>query len=393
MFGKKNIITTIKASAPLSPDFGSEFIHTMKDDLNPSSSQMNSSVPAQEKKISSENNSAQSSSSPFLNQPGSSAQSTAKPFISRAETVSSEKKQSTEQSGSFTVPVNEKIVVPQKSTLLKKIVLAIILVLVAVVFSVGGYYFWKTKNDSVLTETPMPTEMPSETSDQIAEEAKQNQVVITPISEKYSYEKPNYLPINIELTSSDDIQRIVSSTAQELSAIQTKTPFEFIVTDSNNVPLAFPIFSLAANLNLSPELLVNLEEQFSFYIYNDAGNARTGIAIELKNKDQAWEEMIKDEPNLVGSLSFLFLSEPTLLNESSFMASSYNETPVRYLNLNSDKSISIDYTTYDNKLLIATSRDALRAIIDKIAAQKNSPTIPTETIPLSTPNETPLVSE
>ena len=143
------------------------------------------------------------------------------------------------------------------------------------------------------------------------------------------------------------------------------------MTDSNNTPIAFPIFSVASNLNLSSELLANLEESFSFFIHNEQGKTRTGIAIELKNKDNVLAEMLKQEPTLTENLSFLFLSKPVINEKIVFKSGEYNGVKVRFFNLAAnDDSTSIDYGVYDNKLIIATSKNTMWSIIDKIVAQK-----------------------
>ncbi|HBP00841.1 MAG TPA: hypothetical protein DD454_01305 [Candidatus Moranbacteria bacterium] len=247
----------------------------------------------------------------------------------------------------------------------------------------GGYYAWK--NNLFSTKGT-----PVDENEEIAPEnetipPEEEQITITPISEKYSSEKPNFLSINIETSSPEDIKRVISDTANELSGLQSKSPFEFIITDSNNNPIAFPIFSIASNLNLSSELLINLEEQFSFYIHNDQGGPRIVMAIEIKNGKEVSAEMLREEPTLLDTLSFLFLPEKPTTTKTTFQSSVYDGIDIRFVNFNADGSLSIDYTIYDNKLIIATSKSSMRSVIDKILQQKAafSNTTPTEEV--STP--------
>ena len=81
--------------------------------------------------------------------------------------------------------------------------------------------------------------------------------------------------------------------------------------------------------------------------------------------------MLNQESTLTENLSFLFLSKPIINEKIVFKSGEYNGVKVRFFNLAAnDDSTSIDYGIYDNKLIIATSKNAMWAIIDKIVAQK-----------------------
>ncbi|EKE15640.1 MAG: hypothetical protein ACD_11C00116G0027 [uncultured bacterium] len=347
--------------------FDPKYIHTMKDDLSPAANAMEKPVkPTSNSSFFSEKKEAKqespvASSSPFLS-------SSAPTNID----VSEQKPLATTQAPIPTIQKNTPPLETKKSSdaekkssfsLGKFLIIFISLLIISILF-LGGYYFWMIRE----TKTNQTTETPLENA---AQEPEQ-QITITPASEKYSFDKPNYLSINIETDDSEKIKSIVTETAKEIKETTTKTPFEFVITDSNNNPLAFPIFATASNLSLSSELISSLEEAFSFYIYNDEGNTRTGLVIEIKSESAMDEKLKASEVSLVNALSFLFLDKsPEIENAASvFNDSLFGEIPVRFINLDSQKSLSIDYAVFENKLIIGTSKNTMQAILNKLVQEK-----------------------
>lgn len=377
MFSPKNNNKPLTTNFSVDPNFGQDFIHTMKDEL---SSSLNNTPgepsflpknPSTQKIAS--NNSFEKSSSPFLDATEKAPTIQIKNEASLSDNDNEQKKTlgnpASNQTISFENPVKNDFFIENEenvstnNSIFKKILLILIIMLTVTLLVAGGYYFWKKNNSNKQLKENSSTQNTSVT------ESTEEQIVITPIAEKYSSEKPNFLSINIETTSSEQIKGLISATATETKNIQTKKPFEFVITDTNNVPISFQIFSIASSLNLSSELLANLNENFSFYIYNDpASGNRTGIAIEVKNKDLVLSEMLKEEPVILQKLSFLFLELPSPKEQLSFKSGEYSGAQIRYVNLDTENLTSIDYTIYNNKLILATSKEAMRSIIDKINA-------------------------
>jgi len=351
MFGKKNTSSSSENPPSIDQNFGQDFIHTMKDDIDSLSSSPKN-IPEQKNIDSSKENPSASpntkNSSPFLS--------------SSEETIA-------KKNGSEKDLVYSHIdYVPQRKSFLKKFFLFIVILFFVCAIGFGAYYFWKTNTYFNVNEESLPEE--EEFSSENNQTENETSVIITPAAEKYSYEKPNYLQINIETSSPEEIQRTISSVTTELKSIQNNLPFEFIITDSNNNPIAFPIFSLAAKLNFSPDLLITLEEGFSFYIHNNQERSSAGIAIELKNELRAKEEMLKEEPLLNNILSTLFFSGFPITDTTDFQSNDYNGTTVKFFNFTSDASVTIDYAFYENRLIIADSKNTMHAIIDKITIEK-----------------------
>lgn len=364
-----------------SSSFGQEFIHTMKDDLNPS---LKSVKPATETL----------GDSPFGVQPTKKseipASTPSNPFIEKntvpkkdgvleSQPSAAPSRENKNASENYNFSTKEKIYADngsphKKSSLSFGILIMTISLLVLLVLGGGAYYLWTTKTSpsTNISETDDFDTISEETPDE--NPADSELISISPISEKYSSEKPNYLSLDVETMTAEEIKVFFSETAKEVSTLQTKTPYEFIITDSNNNPLAFTIFTTLANINISPSILSGLNEKFSFFIHDDEGKNRTGIAIDIKNESTVLSELKNEETKtLIDSLSFLFLYEPYLSKKADFIPAVYNNVNSRYLNLDEGNTLSVDYGIYENRLIIGTSQNSFRAILDKILSEKKSP--------------------
>ena len=156
----------------------------------------------------------------------------------------------------------------------------------------------------------------------------------------------------------------------DLKITTATAPYEFIVVDNNNNPIAFPIFATAAKLNLSPDLLSSLGENFSLFIYNDNGNERLGFSADIAKAAIFNTEIQKQEKTLPNDISLLFLdSTPTIPTAALFKDGSYGSFKTRYLNLNDQQTLSVDYVITNNKFVLGTSKGTEHAMLDKISQQ------------------------
>jgi hypothetical protein len=300
-------------------------------------------------------------------EPGKSAPETPAPFAEsplQAENI-------------IEVPVPEKN--PNKVTY--KIILITIIVLVIAIAGLGVYYFWITRTPA---QQPI-VETPAETQNTTAEQQEEATVPV----KKYSADNPNYLSLDINNLFSEDIKKALVSVSNELqSEDMGQQPYEFIVTDANNNPIAFPIFALAAKLNLSSAVLNNLGEKFYLFFYNDGGNMRLAITTEATNKTVLSAELEKQEKTFIADASFLFLDAKPEITTGTFQSNT--EKPdilIRFINVNKQKNLSIDYAVFNNQFVIATSRNTMSAVLNKLTAEKNISTAPSTSGPEKTEGE------
>lgn len=240
-----------------------------------------------------------------------------------------------------------------KSLKWNKILILTLSVVVILVLAAGGYYFWTTRSSINPVVQPQPLE-PSE------------EPVINVPSERFSVENPNYLNIEVENVAADDIIQLLTQTILEVRESKIKVPIEFLIADDNNNPIAFSRFAYLFQLNLSSETLSSLEENFSLYLYNDNGNIRLGMAIDFKDKEKIEVGMAEEEKVLVENLFNLLLGASIEKEDSPFNNGEYKNYSIRYVNLDKQETFSIDYAFTGKQLVIGTSKNTIRAILDKI---------------------------
>lgn len=223
----------------------------------------------------------------------------------------------------------------------------------------GGYYFWTTR---ITTPSPMPDVQ----SDIIPES-----IIIEKETLKFSTENPNYLPIDTEKDTAKTVQQLILDTASEIKELKIDVPVEFIIIDKNNNPISLPIFTILSGLKLSP-VLDNLEDDFSLFIYSGAESPRIGLAANFKDKTKTALVMTAKEKTLVNDISFLFLSEVPQKTKGVFSVNGNKSFPIRYINIdaNAEGLLSVDYSLTDKQLIITTSKNAMWAILDKIAKKE-----------------------
>jgi hypothetical protein len=106
---------------------------------------------------------------------------------------------------------------------------------------------------------------------------------------------------------------------------------------------------------------------------------RVGLVINLKDQTTSTstnEQILKSlkdlEPLLPDELSSLLLTEkPVQPANQSFSQILYNNTSLRYLNLPTAE-LSIDYALFNKKLVIATSKKSMFAILDLLQKQEST---------------------
>lgn len=238
----------------------------------------------------------------------------------------------------------------------RNIILTLIVILTISIIGLSGYYFWLTRTPSA----PSPVVL-----EPVIETPIQDPVDIISPLEKYSAEKPNYLVINMENISAAEIKTALSSAANDLKDSSAQSIYEFMVVDSNNNPVTLPVFATAAELTLSQKIITALGNDFTLFVYNDNESIRLGFSTSIQNKDSLIKEMQLQENTLSRDVAFMFLDSVPEITTGAFKDGSYNNYKTRYFNMNTQATFSVDYAVTDSKLIIGTSKNTLRAVIDK----------------------------
>ena len=106
-----------------------------------------------------------------------------------------------------------------------KILHFILFLLILGLFLVGGYHFFVAKsfnledvfNYFILKSSREATMSPDDL----------DEILVTPLTEKYSQEEINYLLVNIETDGSEKIKNLINKTASEVNNIQSGNLFSY----------------------------------------------------------------------------------------------------------------------------------------------------------------------
>ncbi|MDD5083882.1 MAG: hypothetical protein PHT88_02995 [Candidatus Moranbacteria bacterium] len=241
---------------------------------------------------------------------------------------------------------------PQTSSSSKIIIPAIILV---VLVSIGGIYYFITTRET-------PTEAPSIEEQIVTKDshAIDEQEMLT----LFSTETPNYLPIDANNSTPQTLQTTLLQTAKQVAALNSATPIEFIITDTNNTPIPFASFAQLSGIQLSQATLAALSENFSLFIYTSDQTPRIGLSIEFRDKNAIQAAMKQDEATLVQGLSPLFLNDTPTKTTATFSNGIYKNISLRYNNIHPETGLSVDYATTTTYLIIGTSMKTHHALLD-----------------------------
>ncbi len=244
--------------------------------------------------------------------------------------------------------------------------ITISILIIAIIAAPIFYYFAKKNNseENISLEKNEPTDEPDE----------KEIVAITPVLEKYSIQQPNYFKIDMSNSNPEQIRTALKDLLLDIEKTTNTTLLEFIITDSNNNPISFPIFAIAANITFSNEIKANFEEDFSFFVFNDNGDMRLGLSLTPKNEPLALDQLHSQESSLLSNLVPLYLSGEAveIKSEDNFKSSHYKNHEIRYINISKEKNISLDYTSNKKNIILATSKETMRAIIDKISSNQST---------------------
>ena len=230
----------------------------------------------------------------------------------------------------------------------------------------GGYFFWRTRQFSDIT---LPSvSLPDISINPSAEDIQKNPEKEWPFSTK----NPNAFPVDVETESVSLLRERLMQHALTMKESGMSEPVAFSVVDKTNTPIAFFIFASIFNLGLSGDLLNSLENKFTLHLFLDAGNPRLVLSIPAKNTPEAKKYLAASEKTLAVSLKNILLAENVSVpSTASFESGMYRNIPIRYFNISSDASLSFDYAFIEDTLILGTSKDSARAILDTVLSSES----------------------
>lgn len=182
----------------------------------------------------------------------------------------------------------------------------------------------------------------------------------------FSVSGANYLPINTETSTSESIESEISAQEAKLQASGIEVPVKFLITDQNNIPIAFSRFAFLLGLPLESELVNLFEESFSLYLYNDGGTVRRALVLSVDTEQARFldEQLRSLENQLPSAMKQVFYpAEGFRLDNPVFATGNFNGKPVRYVNFDLDRNFSFDYLKTETLLIFGNSKNMVRAVL------------------------------
>lgn len=230
-----------------------------------------------------------------------------------------------------------------------------VVILFLILVGGGGVWYFMRSAPIVSEVTPeipaVPMISPTETP-----------VVLEP---PFSLEKPNYLSVDTETVTAESLAMLLKQSADRMAAAKMILPVEFLVTDKNNNPIAFSRFAYLIKLEVPSDLLATLEEPFSLFLFNENGRVSLGLSLSFRDEAVGGDLIRKKEASLPLFFRTLFFNGVTLPKQIVFRSSTYNTLPIRFVNIDVSRSLSLDYTFREKEWLLGASKETLRAIINK----------------------------
>ena len=235
----------------------------------------------------------------------------------------------------------------------RKWVIAGVIVLV-LASGAGGWYYLSVRTGS-------PTPPPASTIEAITPEVK---VVVT-AEPPYSLTMPNYLSIDTETVTTKNFRDTVKQAGDRMIAANMTAPVEFLLTDKNNNPIAFSRFAYLMTIGVKSEFLEQFDESFSLFLFPEGGKIRLGLGLVLTPTAAGDLFKVQKEGTVPFAFQTLLYDDAVTPKNVIFRSGTYQGTAVRYVNIDPTSNTSFDHALRGKKWFIGTSKDTLRAILDK----------------------------
>lgn len=249
--------------------------------------------------------------------------------------------------------------------------------IIILLLGAGGYYLWSSKSEGLSDSFAGIGKLISLNKEDDASNSTNSESdsvdTINDLSDNKNEfsDKANFMVLGDEDSNFEGIGRTIANKFAEMEKYKGRQ-LEFLVVDKNNKPIIFNDFADKFKITLSSEITGSLaSDNFSLFLYQDKNIKRIGLVMAIKNKDSLKTALTKNEKRLIKDFNSLFLYEKpdTELISKDFSQSEYNGNFIRYANLNKSLNLSLDYSISGEYLVVATSKDSGRLIVDKIASE------------------------
>ena len=236
-----------------------------------------------------------------------------------------------------------------------KLIFVVIVILILIITGAGFYYYWFFIRESAQPKAEPLANVPS------ASESEPGNL--------------RHLSIDTSL-GKGEIKTAVNNFADELSASSLENNLlEVKPVDKNNQKISFSDFASGFNLIMPTSIWDKLSNEYSlFFSKEDGSEIKMGLVLKTTDANLV-EDLRIWEDSIISDLSPLYLGRlSSLTSETLFSSSKYGNADIRYYNFLSPENTSLDYSLIsDSKssyLIIATSKNAMRSIIDYMTEEQ-----------------------
>ncbi len=255
-------------------------------------------------------------------------------------------------------PASENIIPPQTETKTspqkpkKTIFVSLIILFAAIIAAAGFYYYWfyikgAVPATPVAPETALPETQP--TPDTPSENSQNNNLrkIIVDTSKS---------PTEIQSAATTFATDFIA-TAPEGNLIEVK------ILDQANQPIGKKVFFTGFGITVPNAVAMKLSEDYSLFVKKEEGAAKLGLVFKTVTSSGLTDEMKIWEQTIANDLKPIFAGQ-TPTGAAAFNSSRYKNADIRYSNFSSPADTSLDYSVISNFLVIGTSKDATRTILD-----------------------------
>jgi hypothetical protein len=230
------------------------------------------------------------------------------------------------------------------------LVLAIVVILVVAAAGAGFYYYWFNMRGTSPATSSVPTAPTTPEAKTPAPAEPQNQNLRTIVADT--------------TLGQNEIKNAIQKFATDFSASASESDLvEVKIVGKDGQPIGKKDFFVGTGVVVPDSVLMKLSEDYSLFVRKESGSAKLGFVFKSVTSSGLSSEMKNWEPTLPADLNPLYIGlVPT--GTGSFSSSRYKNADIRYFNFSSPTNTSLDYSVISNFLVIGSSKDTARAILD-----------------------------
>jgi len=294
---------------------------------------------------------------PFQSMPTPPPISSSEPSLSALQSSSSQSFFSEKPSSSENILPPQPKTQPSPQKPKKVIFVSLIILFVAIIFAAGFYYWFYIKDTA--SETPAAP---------VAEESTLPETQSAPVVQPET-----------EIPQNNDLRKLIvdmSKKPTDIKDASTKFTSDFVATaaegdlievkvfDQTNQPIGKKDFFAGLGITVPDAVAMKLSEDYSLFVKKELGVAKLGLVFKTVTSANLADEMKNWEPKITADLASVYINQILSPATGPFNSTKYKNADIRYFNFSSPPNTSLDYSVIANFLVIGTSKDTTRGILD-----------------------------